>query len=161
MRQTTKKLYDIENRFFGDTVFVKWGLPSGSSRTKHISESIACGIQLLTELAEFTIDPSQTMSSMTTEPSAIENSTLEFAGVGSLPNSSNNASALISENGPLPVTNLRMRIAVTAGMISNVVYGTKERMEYIVGGQIFDELCNLIGNTGIALKPILELYHKI
>ncbi|KAJ3114959.1 hypothetical protein HDU96_001400 [Phlyctochytrium bullatum] len=153
-------------KFMGDIMFVKWDLsPNPSTRSREILEAITCGVQLLTELADYNVEfnhapTHQSPLSVDLEQAAADPTNLallEYAGVGAP------ADPLLHPPGggasaPPPPTTimLKMKLAVAVGVVSSVVLGTWERMDYSIYGPAVDDLSdNLLSSSlGELLVPL-------
>ncbi|KAJ3415907.1 hypothetical protein HDV05_003748 [Chytridiales sp. JEL 0842] len=123
-----------------------WGLHPGPHRARQVQEAILCGIQLLTELADFNIDPTVFTAGSIPEYKSQDAGNLDFSGTGG---SGAGATPDVHEApSPLAVTQLRLKLALDAGTINNVILGTEDRMEYSLSGHVIDRISELIGSVG-------------
>ncbi|KAJ3101631.1 hypothetical protein HDU97_001244 [Phlyctochytrium planicorne] len=131
-------------KFMGDLMYVKWDLSdNANARARDIVECVTCGVQLLTELADYTVEHqapqhSQPMIQASKNGGSDEAALLEYAGVGSA------FDQLVSTSSPPITLTLRMKLAVIVGNVSNVILGTWERMDYSLYGPCIDELADIL-----------------
>ncbi|KAJ3178728.1 hypothetical protein HK101_010122 [Irineochytrium annulatum] len=139
-------------KFMADCIHVKWDCVTNSSaKLRQLQEALACGVQLLTELSDFTVELSESIMSANTSKkgSLTDSAILEYAGV----KKSTGEDAFQAST---PIT-LRMKVAITMGTVTNVVLGTKDRMDYALHGELVGELSDLlcqcnVGQLSLAAK---------
>ncbi|KAJ3203706.1 hypothetical protein HDU67_009982 [Dinochytrium kinnereticum] len=134
-------------KFMGDLIFVKWDLAENPNvRQRETVEAITCGVQLLTELADYTVEhhgPSSSLptvqNTMTSSETGNNAALLEYAGVGTAIFDP----VLSASSAPTTIT-LRMKLGLIVGTVSNVLLGTWERMDFSLYGALIDDLSDIL-----------------
>ncbi|KAI8851309.1 hypothetical protein BC829DRAFT_123039 [Chytridium lagenaria] len=111
-------------KFMTDLIYIKWDLGDNpATKNRELVEAITCGVQLLTELADYTVEhhntPPTSTQNVGSSSDGNQASMLEYAGVGApvLDPLSPASSA------PTTVT-LRMKLGLVVGIVTNVVLGS-------------------------------------
>jgi hypothetical protein len=103
-------------------------------------------VQLLTELADFNIDPSVFSAGSIPEYKSQDTAALNFTGT-TIPTLNSVSDGHEAPN-LIPTTQLRLKLALDAGIVNNVVLGSEDRLEYCLSGAIIDKISELIGSVG-------------